>query len=144
MASFQLPVHPQVGNSQPHCLFASEAEGRCHANEMNLRKWENPGSSLEHTGWIARRIPLPPPVEGEVFFLTSPPETPSSLCWCDLEAQFGCFLSEELDLLSAISVLVVLGAFVNVVLTVLQHSIDQSGEPVGRGRNGFRSPELGA
>src|SRR5258705_9807523 len=39
------------------------------------------------------------------------PETSSRLCQCDLEAQFGCFLSEELDLLSAISVLVVFSAF---------------------------------
>src|SRR2546427_6777462 len=79
------------------------------------------------------------------FFLDFPsPETSSRLCQCDLEAQFGCFLSEELGLLLAISMLVVLSAFVNVSLTVLQHSIDQSGEPVGHRRNGFRGTELGA
>src|SRR6267142_3050935 len=72
------------------------------------------------------------------------PETSSRLCQCDLEAQFGRFLSEELDLLSAISVLVVFSAFVNVSLTVLHHSIDQSGESVGHRRNGFRGTELGA
>ena len=33
---------------------------------------------------------------------------------------------------------------VNVLLTVLQHSADQSSEPVGHRRNGFRSTELGA
>jgi hypothetical protein len=33
------------------------------------------------------------------------PETCLRLCQCDLEAQFGCFLSEELDLLLTISVL---------------------------------------
>jgi hypothetical protein len=37
----------------------------------------------------------------------------------DLEAQFGCSLGEELDLLSAVSLLVVLSAFINVSLTVL-------------------------
>ena len=36
--------------------------------------------------------------------------------------------SEELDLLLAVSLLVVLGAFADVLLTVLQHAIDQSGE----------------
>ena len=46
--------------------------------------------------------------------------------------------------MSAISVLVVLGAFVNVSPTVLQRSIDQSGEPVGHRGNGFRGTELGA
>ena len=44
----------------------------------------------------------------------------------------------------AISVLVVLSAFVNVVLTILQHSIDQSSEAVSHRRNGFWSSELGA
>jgi hypothetical protein len=38
---------------------------------------------------------------------------------CDLETQFGCSLAEELDLLSAVSLLVVLSAFINVSLTVL-------------------------
>ena len=38
--------------------------------------------------------------------------------------------SEELDLLLAVSLLVVLGAFADVLLTVLQHAIDQSGQPV--------------
>jgi hypothetical protein len=42
----------------------------------------------------------------------------------------GCLLSEELDLLLAVSLLVVLGAFADVLLAVLQHAIDQSGEPV--------------
>ena len=38
--------------------------------------------------------------------------------------------SEELDLLLAVSLRVVLGAFADVLLTVLQRAIDQSGEPV--------------
>src|SRR5258706_16260683 len=96
---------------------------------------------LNYVGCEARKLPA----GGEVFFLDfSSQETPSSLSWCDLEAQFGCFLPEELDLLAAISVFVVLSAFVNVSLTILQHSIDQSGEPVGHRRNGLRGTELGA
>jgi len=56
----------------------------------------------------------------------------------------GCLLSEELDLLMAVSLLVVRSAFVDVLLTVLQHSIDESGEAVCHGRDGFRGTELGA
>src|SRR6266436_5205408 len=61
-----------IGTLRPHCLFASETEGRRHANEMNLRNRENHGSSLQHMGWMAGRISPLPPVEGEAFFLTSP------------------------------------------------------------------------
>ena len=61
-----------VGNLRPHCLFASEAEGRRHANEMNLRKRETHEASLQHKGWMARQISPLPPVVAEVFFLTSP------------------------------------------------------------------------
>ena len=74
------------------------------------------------------------------IFLDFPsPETSLSFNERDLEAQFGCFLFEEVDLLSAVSVLVVLSTFVDISLTVLQHSIDQAGEPVGHRGNGFRS-----
>ncbi len=61
-----------VGTLRPRRLFASETEGRRHANEMNLRNRENHGSSLQHMGWMAGRISPLPPVEGEAFFLTSP------------------------------------------------------------------------
>src|SRR5258708_26526067 len=61
-----------VDTLRPRCLFAPETEGRRHANGMNLRNRENRGSSLQHTGWISGRISPFPPVEGEVFFLTSP------------------------------------------------------------------------
>jgi hypothetical protein len=60
-----------VGILKPHCLFASEAEGRGHANEMNLRKREIHGNSLQYKGWMARNSSPLSPVEGEVFFLTS-------------------------------------------------------------------------
>lgn len=57
-----------------------------------------------------------------------------------MEAECRCLLSEKLDLLLAVSPLVVLSAFIDVLLTVLQHSIDQSGEPMSHGRDGFRLP----
>src|SRR4029077_7104655 len=83
------------------------------------------------------------PAAGEVFFLDFPsPETPSRLRQCDSEAEFACFLFEELDLLSAVSVLIVLSTFVHVLLTILQHSKDQPGKPMGHRRDGFRSTEL--
>ena len=40
----------------------------------------------------------------------------------------AAFFCEELDLLLAVSLFVVFRAFVDVMLTILQHSIDQSGE----------------
>ena len=43
----------------------------------------------------------------------------------------------------AVSLLVVRSAFVDVLLTVLQYSIDESGEAVCHGRDGFRGTELG-
>ena len=61
---------------------------------------------------------------------------------CDLQAELGCFLSEELDLLLAVSSLVVFGAFVDVLLAILEHSIDQSGQTVSHRSDGFRGTEL--
>jgi hypothetical protein len=51
---------------------------------------------------------------------------------------------QELDLLLAVSLLVVLRTFVNVLLTILPFSMDQSGGPVSHGRDGFRGTELAA
>lgn len=48
------------------------------------------------------------------------------MSWCDLQAELGGLFSEELDLLVAVSLLVVLRPFVDVVLTILQHAVDQS------------------
>ena len=62
----------------------------------------------------------------------------------DVETECRGFFSKKLDLLLAVSLFVVLSAFIDVLLTVLQHSIDQSGEPVSHGRDGFRGTELGA
>jgi hypothetical protein len=63
---------------------------------------------------------------------------------CDLQAELGGLLPEELDLLLAASYFVVLRAFVDVVLTILQHAIEQSGEPMGHSGDGFRSAKLAA
>jgi len=56
----------------------------------------------------------------------------------------GGFLSDELDLLLAVSLLVVFRAFVDVLLTILQHAIHQSGKPISHGGDGFRGAELAA
>jgi hypothetical protein len=64
--------------------------------------------------------------------------------WCDLQAKLGGFLSDELDLLLAVSFPVVFSAFVDVPLTILQHPINQSGKPMSHGGDGFRGAELAA
>jgi hypothetical protein len=58
---------------------------------------------------------------------------------CDLESEFGGVLSEQLDLLVAVSLFVVLGPLVNVSLTVFQHAVDESGEAMGHRRDGAPS-----
>jgi hypothetical protein len=63
---------------------------------------------------------------------------------CDLQAELCGFFPEELDLLLAVSSFVVFRTFVYVMLTILQHSIDESGEAMSHGGNGFRSAELAA
>jgi len=47
-----------------------------------------------------------------------------------------------LDLLLAISLVVIRGAFVEVVLAVLEHSIDESGESVSHGSDSFGTPSF--
>ena len=59
-------------------------------------------------------------------------------------AESRCFLSEELDLLLVVSSFIVFGTFVDIVLTVLEHAIDQSGQAMGHGGDRFRSAELAA
>jgi hypothetical protein len=56
----------------------------------------------------------------------------------------GGLLSDELDLLLAVSSLVILCTFVDVLLTILQHSIDQSGKPMSHSGDGFWGAELAA
>jgi hypothetical protein len=45
-------------------------------------------------------------------------------------------------LLVAVSLVVVLYPFVNVLLTVLEHAIDESGEAMGHGGDGLGGPNL--
>ena len=63
---------------------------------------------------------------------------------CYLEAELCGLLPEEVDLLLAVSLLIVFRAFVDVVLTILQHAIDQSGEPMGHSGDGFRGAKPAA
>jgi hypothetical protein len=56
----------------------------------------------------------------------------------------GGIFSEELDLLLAISSFVVFRTLIDVLLTILEHPIDESGQPVSHGGDGFRSAELAA
>jgi hypothetical protein len=58
--------------------------------------------------------------------------------WCDLQAELGSLPSDELDLLLAVSSPVIFCTFAEVLLTMLQHSIDQSREPMSHGGDGFR------
>ena len=53
-------------------------------------------------------------------------------------------LSDELDLLLAVSLVVILRTFVDVLLTILQPAMDQSGEAVSHGGDGFGGAELAA
>jgi hypothetical protein len=62
--------------------------------------------------------------------------------WGDLQAELGGLLPEELDLVLAISSLVVFRTFVDVLLAVLQHSIDQSCKPMSHGGDGFWGAEF--
>src|SRR5260370_21130640 len=66
------------------------------------------------------------------------------MSWCDLQAELGGLLSDELDLLLAVSLLVVFRPFVDVLLAILQHAIDQSGEAVRHGGDGFWGTQLWA
>ena len=66
------------------------------------------------------------------------------MSWRDLQAEFSGLLPEELDLLLAVSLLIVFRTFVDVVLTVLEHAIDQSGEPMGHSGDGFRGAKPAA
>jgi len=56
----------------------------------------------------------------------------------------GSLFSDELDLLLAVSSVVILCTFVDVLLTILQHSIDQSSEPMRHRRDGFRGAKPAA
>src|SRR5713226_3154462 len=61
-----------VDTVQPPCLLRQRPDDVVTPGEMNLRKWEHHGSSLQHTGWMPERISPLLPVAGEVFFLDIP------------------------------------------------------------------------
>src|ERR1700684_2631802 len=65
-----------------------------------------------------------------------------SLDRCDPLAELCSLPFDELELLLAVPSLVILCSFVDVVLTILQHSIDQSSEPMSHRSDGFRGAEL--
>ena len=62
----------------------------------------------------------------------------------DLESELSSLLGYEGDLLLSAPLLVVIRAFINILLAVLQHSVDKSCEAVSHSSNGFGSAELGA
>jgi hypothetical protein len=69
----------------------------------------------------------------ELFRASDSPETsPLKMGRRELQAELGRFLSKVLDLLLAVSSVVVFRTFVDVLLTVLQHAIDQSGQATSR------------
>ena len=68
----------------------------------------------------------------------------SSLGLGDLETEFGCPGTQGLDLLVSVSLFVVFSPFVDVLLTVLQHSVDEPSEPVRHRRDGLWGTKPGA
>ena len=62
----------------------------------------------------------------------------------DLESELSSLLLYEIDLLLTAPLLIVVSTFINVLLAVLQHSIDKSCEAVSHGRNGLGGTEFGS
>jgi hypothetical protein len=55
----------------------------------------------------------------------------------DLEAELSSLLLYEVDLLLSAFLFVVFRTFINILLAILQHSVDESGEAVSHGCNGL-------
>ena len=92
------------------------------------------GLDVSHQALVSREG------RGENCFLDIPsPKTLSRVNRRDLESKFGGSFSEQLDLLLAESFLIVLGAFVDVGLTVLEHAIHKSGESMCHSGDGLWS-----
>src|SRR4051812_26421945 len=62
----------------------------------------------------------------------------------DLQTQLRRSFLEQLHLLFAVALLVVLQTLVHVLMSPLEHAIDQDGQLVGHGRNRFRCAESAA
>jgi hypothetical protein len=82
---------------------------------LNLRKKQNHSASLYYSGWTARPSPWRLPVAGEAFLLTSPLQKLLHVCAGVIrKPSLLAFFFKELDVLSAVSVLIVLSALVHV------------------------------
>src|SRR5262245_45684611 len=69
----------------------------------------------------------------------------SSRIWFDdLQPELGCSFLEQLDLLFAVAILVVLQTLVDVLVSPLEHAIHQTGELVCHRGDRFRRTESGA
>ena len=64
--------------------------------------------------------------------------------WGELQAESSRLLSEELDLLLAVSLFIIFSTFVDVLLAIFQHAIDQSSQAMSHGGNSFGSTESAA
>ena len=101
---------------------------------------------LTHQGLEAKKISSPSG-RGRNFFLDIPsPETYFKTCGATVicRPSLAAFFLKNWICCWRYRLLVVLSPFVDVLLTVLQHSIDQSGEAVSHGGDGLRGTELGA
>ena len=62
----------------------------------------------------------------------------------ELEIQFSGLALEPLEPLLAESGFIMLHAFVDVLLAKFEHAVDQTGEFVGHGRDGFGRAQAGS
>src|SRR5215831_16997820 len=62
----------------------------------------------------------------------------------DLQPELGRSFLEQLDLLFAVAILVVLQTLVDVLVSPLEHAIDEAGEFMCHGRDRFRRTESAA
>jgi hypothetical protein len=62
----------------------------------------------------------------------------------DLESELSSLLPHEFDLLLPALLLVVVRTFINILLAILQHSIDESCEAVSHGSNSLWSAQFGS
>ena len=111
------------------------------AGRENPNRWAKASSNRAHGAaaqnrscsikWAAKQENVRPVQES--FFLTSAfielsrNFLVSRVNWGDLKTESRCSFSEKLDLLLTVSLLVVFGTFVDVLLTILKHAIDQTG-----------------
>jgi hypothetical protein len=66
----------------------------------------------------------------------------NSCCWSELKALLRCLFFEVLQLSFSIPLLVKLHAFIRVVVSKLEHSVNQGSKVVGEGRDRVVSEKL--